>query len=170
MKAKMSRRSFIKTGGAVTAGLVLAPYIRMADGLSWAVTPYPAKVLGAVGKLKVGEPIFTSYPDESSPVIIMKLSGKALEGAGQDKTIGAFSSLCTHKGCPLMYVQKDETLVCPCHQSKFDPAKAGQIVIAQATENLPQIELEVDSKGNILGTGVKRLIFGRLDNLLYKAQ
>lgn len=167
---KISRRSFLKKGGAATAGLLLSPYLKMTDGLAWAITPYPAKKLGNVRTLKAGSPIATSYPDVNSPVTLLRLNESALGGVGPNSTIVAFSSLCTHKGCPVAYVQSDETLVCPCHQSKFDPAKAGQIVIAQATENLPQVELRIDAKGDIIATGVKKLLYGRFENQLYKKQ
>jgi arsenite oxidase small subunit len=48
----------------------------------------------------------------------------------------------------------------------FDAAKGGLIVIGQATDNLPQLELEVDAKGDIYAVGVRGLIYGRQANIL----
>jgi len=169
MMTDISRRNFLLAGGGATAAVLLAPVIKIVDDLAWAIAPYPSQKICNIEQLIMGKAFAASYPDKDSPIMVLNISVEALGGVGPGKSIVAFSSLCTHKGCPLIYLPKDETFVCPCHHSKFDPAKAGQIVIAQATENLPQIELEIDSKGDIYATGVKTLLYGRFQNLSFKA-
>ncbi len=56
-------------------------------------------------------------------------------------------------------------LICPCHWSTFDPAKAGRMVIGQASQGLPQIVLKVEGD-TVLATGVEGLIYGRQTNVL----
>ena len=86
-------------------------------------------------------------------------------GVGPDSSIVAFSSLCTHKGCPVVYRPEHRLLICPCHWSTFDPAKAGGLVIGQASQALARIELRIES-GMAVATGVDGLIYGRHTNLV----
>ena len=95
----------------------------------------------------------------------MRLSGPAPGGVGPNKDIVAYSLLCTHKGCPLNYLADKQMLVCPCHWSSFDPFKAGQLVIGQASEPLPQITLRVEN-GMVKAVGLNGLIYGRHTNIL----
>lgn len=70
-------------------------------------------------------------------------------------------------GCPVAYDASARTFKCPCHFSVFDPEKSGQMVIGQATENLPTIALEYNAKdGSIRAVAVEGLIYGRQANLL----
>ena len=55
-------------------------------------------------------------------------------------------------------------LICPCHWSSFDPAKAGRMVIGQASEPLPQITLRVMGD-KVQAVGVSGLIYGRHTNI-----
>jgi arsenite oxidase small subunit len=63
------------------------------------------------------------------------------------------------------YRPERKLLICPCHWSSFDPAKAGQIVIGQASQSLPQIVLQVRS-GMVQAVGLNGLIYGRHTNIL----
>jgi len=86
-------------------------------------------------------------------------------GIGPNKDIVAYSMLCTHKGCPLNYLADRQMLVCPCHWSSFDPAKGGRLVIGQASQSLPSVQLDV-ADGMVRATGVDGLIYGRHTNIL----
>jgi arsenite oxidase small subunit len=86
---------------------------------------------------------------------------------GPDHDIVAFSTMCTHMGCPVAYDAAARAFKCPCHFSIFDPEKAGQMVTGQATENLPMIVLEYSAKdGTVKAVSVEGLIYGRQSNLL----
>jgi Rieske Fe-S protein len=54
----------------------------------------------------------------------------------------AFSSRCTHKGCPVTSVEGG-TINCPCHGSKFDIAD-GTVKASPAPKPLPAAEIKVD--------------------------
>ncbi|MEU5900684.1 MULTISPECIES: Rieske (2Fe-2S) protein [Streptomyces] len=53
----------------------------------------------------------------------------------------AFSSLCTHKGCPVTSVENG-TVNCPCHGSKFDIAD-GSVRGGPAPKPLPAVAIAV---------------------------
>ena len=86
-------------------------------------------------------------------------------GVGPDSSVVAYSTLCTHKGCPVSYKPEHHLLICPCHWSTFDPAREGGLVIGQASQALARIELRVES-GMAVAVGVDGLIYGRHTNLV----
>jgi ubiquinol-cytochrome c reductase iron-sulfur subunit len=60
----------------------------------------------------------------------------------------AFSKICTHVGCPIaLYEQRTHHLLCPCHQSTFDLADAGNVVFGPAARRMPQLPIAVDEEG-----------------------
>jgi arsenite oxidase small subunit len=88
-------------------------------------------------------------------------------GVGPDADIVAYSSLCTHMGCPVNYDAAERIFKCPCHYSMFDAELSGEMICGQATENLPQIELRYNAKdGSISAVSVNGLIYGRQSNLI----
>jgi arsenite oxidase small subunit len=107
-----------------------------------------------------------TYPDKSSPISLLKIGREVVNGVGPARDIVAFSRYCTHMGGSLTYRFETGAFHCPLHYAMFDASKGGLIVIGQATDNLPQIELEVDSQGDIYAVGIKGLIYGRQANIL----
>lgn len=59
--------------------------------------------------------------------------------AGQFK---AFSSTCTHQGCPVTKIAGG-TIHCPCHHSEFAVAD-GSVKHAPATQPLPAVKITVE--------------------------
>lgn len=160
---KMSRRRFLQ---ASTATALLATtggaYALVAPSL-----PYPRKRVANIRDLKEDQPISFNYPDADSPAVLVKLGKEAFGGVGPQRDIVAFSSLCTHQGCPVTYEKK--RFICRCHYSMFDPAKNGQTYQGHASEWLPQIILRYEPRtGDIYAEGVEGLIWGRARNLLAK--
>ncbi len=169
---KLSRRGFLKAGGggvaagaAVSVGAVVAsPEARAAAG---AILPYEEKVIGQAGKLTVGRPVTFAYPDDASPCTLVKIGRAVPGGVGPEGDIVAYSSLCTHMGCPVVYDSASSTFRCPCHYSTFDAELSGQMVCGQATENLPQIVLRHDeADDSVSAVAVDGLIYGRVSNIL----
>jgi arsenite oxidase small subunit len=117
--------------------------------------------------LKPGEPFDFEYPLEGQRNFVLKLGAPAHGGIGDDGDIVAFSYACTHMGCPLIGLYKDEHKIlgpCGCHYSTFDLTRSGMVVLGQATENLPQITLALDGD-DVYASGVMGLIYGYRDNL-----
>lgn len=52
----------------------------------------------------------------------------------------AVSRKCTHLGCRLNYIEKEDLLICPCHQSRF--TKQGKRVSGPAQRDLPKFPVE----------------------------
>jgi arsenite oxidase small subunit len=168
----ISRRNFLKLGGGVAAGAtslasgnIFAAEAKDETGRT--TLPYPRQLVGKAQGLKPGALVSFTYPDEASPCALIKTGQPVPGGVGPDKDIVAYSTLCTHMGCPVMYDEKARTFKCPCHFSIFDPEMEGQMVDGQATENLPRIVLEYNDKdGTVTAVAVEGLIYGRQANLL----
>jgi len=151
-----SRRGFLKAAGVMVGASVAAPALLASESKNGGANlSYPPKKVASLSALKKSGEIDFNYPDADSPCKAVMI----------DNQVKAYSLLCTHKGCPTMYDASEQTFKCPCHFSKFDAAKDGQMVIGQATAKLPQILVEV--KGDdVFAYGVDGLIFGRISNTL----
>lgn len=172
MSTEISRRSFLKLGtGAVATGTVAAAAPGVAQAAtrdtSRTILPYPKKHIGSASHLAEHRPIAFSYPDAASPCLAVKTGAAVPGGVGPDHDIVAYSTQCTHMGCPVAYDADSKTFKCGCHFSMFDAEKEGQMICGQATEDLPRITLEYDAKtGRITAVGVDGLIYGRQANVL----
>lgn len=170
--AKLSRRTFLKaTGGGVATGAyaVATGGVANADtAVSTAATlPYPRQRIAAIGELQAARPVVFTYPDPGSPCIALRIGAAVPGGVGPARDIVAYSTLCTHQGCPVAFDAATRTLKCPCHYSIFDAELGGQMITGQATENLPKIILEVDAEDDsVHAIGVDGLIYGRQANIL----
>lgn len=161
---KLTRREFVQMTGAGTAALSVAG-IPLASTAAQAQTGYPVADVASLSSLAPGDAVGFNYPDESSPALLLRLTDAAADGVGPDQSIVAYSILCTHKGCPVSYKPEQRMLICPCHWSTFDPARNGSMVIGQASQPLPRIELGVEGD-MVRATGVVGLIYGRHTNIL----
>jgi arsenite oxidase small subunit len=165
---EVGRRQFLRGSGVAAAGAVAtiaaAPESRAA--VPGARVSYPASRLANLAELNEGVPFEVCYPDADAPGVLVKLGRWVPGGVGPDGDVVGFTTLCPHKGYPLLYSAEDRTLNCPGHYSRFDCEKGGLQVWGHATQNLPQYQLKVDEKGDIHAEGVDELIYGRLSNVL----
>lgn len=166
---ELGRRRFL-IGGAMAAAGAAAATVVPSDpakaALPGARVDYPTNRLANIKDLRVNEPLPINYPDIDSPGVLIKLGTAVESGAGPDRDIVAYSTLCPHKGYPLAYAAADRTLNCPGHFSRFDCEKSGQQVWGHATQNLPMFRLTVDGNGDISAVGADELIYGRTRNVL----
>jgi arsenite oxidase small subunit len=164
----IGRRKFLGGAGVAAVGAAAAQlHVNSARAApAPALVQYPSSKLGNVSQLKVNEPFDVAYPDGDAPGVLIKLGKRVPGGAGPDGDVVGFSTVCPHKGYPLSYTQSDRTLNCPGHYSRFDCEAGGQQVWGQATQNLPQYALRIDSSGDIYAEGVDELLYGRLSNVL----
>ena len=160
----LTRRRFIQSTGAAGVGAA-APSVVRTRSAAAETEAYPVQPIVALSELAPGSTVPFTYPDDRSPALLLRMTSESLGGVGPDASIVAFSSLCTHKGCPVSYKSEHRLLICPCHWSTFDPMKAGGLVIGQASQPLPRIELRIDS-GIVSAIGVDGLIYGRHTNLV----
>jgi arsenite oxidase small subunit len=149
---RLSRRHFLKlTGsGAAVGTLSLSPlsHAQQSPQVTPGSTtlPYPRDVVAKLGDLTVNEPLYFTYPYDRSPCVVIRKEREVKGGVGPQKDVVAYSTQCTHMGCPVNYDKQAGAFKCPCHYSIFDPDNAGQMVIGQATEKrqgaFPAIALE----------------------------
>jgi arsenite oxidase small subunit len=162
------RRKFLTGAGVIAVGAAASgatvPEAK-ADPLPARVV-YPSNRLANVRDLRVDEPLRVSYPDNDAPGVLLKLGKRVPTGVGSDGDIVGFSTICPHKGFPLSYNKSDHTLNCPGHYSRFDCDAGGQQIWGQATQNLPQYVLRIDTSGDIYAEGLDELLYGRLSNVL----
>ena len=163
-KARVSRREFVKISISSSLAAGIAPALAASPANDTQREP-PVTNVAQLDALKIDSPIAFAYPDENSPAVLLRLRGAAIGGIGPGDTIVAYSILCTHKGCPVSYRPERKMMICPCHWSSFDPAKAGQMVIGQGSQALPQIKLRLQG-GTIQAIGIEGLIYGRHTNIL----
>jgi ubiquinol-cytochrome c reductase iron-sulfur subunit len=115
---------------------------------------------------------YTAYPEGSeidtigAPLVVVRIpAGElALPVDRRDWAVDgivAYSKVCTHAGCAVaLYrkptfppVQPRPALVCPCHYSTFDPARAGKVLFGPAGRALPQLPLMLDRRGALRAAG-----------------
>jgi arsenite oxidase small subunit len=162
------RRKFLTGAGVAAAGAAAVSVLpcEAAAAPGNARVDYPSNRLANLRDLKADTPFEVSYPDKDAPGVLLKLGKRVPSGSGPDGDVVGFSTICPHKGFPLAYVSSDKTLNCPGHYSRFDCEAGGQQVWGQATQNLPQYVLRIDSNGDIFAEGVDELLYGRLSNVL----
>lgn len=74
-----------------------------------------------------------SYPNSYADGILVNLPGKGLV---------AYSDVCTHLSCAVLYRQSERQFYCPCHEGHFD-AYTGAVLGGPPTRPLPLIQLRV---------------------------
>ena len=131
------------------------------------VQGHPRVRVASLSELEVGVPMDFNYPTENAPASLFRLGRPGAGGIGPDGDIVAFATDCTHMGCPLQGVFREDHSIlrpCPCHFTTFDLTHRGMEVIGQATENLPQIVLDLDGD-EVIAVGTLGILYGFRDNL-----
>jgi ubiquinol-cytochrome c reductase iron-sulfur subunit len=113
----------------------------------------------------VFDQLATVYPEgaigaDDSQVILLRMRPDLLTEQTQVGAVDgwvAYSKICTHAGCSVGLFGIDtrppievRELVCPCHQSVFDPVDAARPIGGPATRPLPQLPLAVDAEGHLV--------------------
>lgn len=172
---KLTRRIFLQSSGGAAAVVGTGAAALLPTGAQ-AATPaggtstnlnYPKSDVGKAGGMPVNQAVSFSYPDDSSPCVAIRMGSAVPGGVGPNRDIVAYSTLCTHMGCPVQYEGAEKIFKCHCHFSMFDAENAGQMVCGQATEDLPRVLLDYDAKTDtVSAVGVDGLIYGRQANIL----
>ena len=62
----------------------------------------------------------------------------------------AYSTTCTHAGCPVQFDPSSMDLICPCHGAVYDPSNGAQVLSGPAPFPLQNIPVQYDpSTGNV---------------------
>jgi len=155
VEEKHTRREFLKFSALGLSAVAAVPSLVAGETQSTmsVYEGYKKNRVGSLTQLKKAGEIDFSYPD-----------GNALcKAVYVNNEVKAYSIICTHKGCPTVYNKEKALFECPCHFTKYDAKKDGQMVIGHATGALPRVLLEI-SGDDIFAIGVDGLIFGRINN------
>lgn len=112
---------FLATGALAVVG-------NLAQPTSGAAIP-----IARVGELAENEWKVFDYPDQYAQGILINLPGKGLV---------AYSDVCTHLSCAVLYSGDGKHLHCPCHNGLFD-ATTGEVLAGPPIRPLPLILLEI---------------------------
>jgi ubiquinol-cytochrome c reductase iron-sulfur subunit len=166
--------------GAVTAALAL-PALSLGPAAGGKLTRSPwkrgtrlvdedgAPLLAAeiaVGTFRTAFPQAAQREPIASPVIVVRIREDDLELPPERRDwapngILAYSKICTHAGCAVSLFRYPSfaakspkpALVCPCHYSTFDVARAAKVVFGPAGRALPQLPLGIDQEGYLVAAG-----------------
>lgn len=149
-----SRRVFLTAGAATLGGAALAQ-TNNAEAAPKTVAP--------LTNVQPGKPVGFNYPGDE-PAYLVDLGREVAGGVGPKRSIVAYSALCQHMGCPVNYDDKTGHLVCPCHASRFDPARNGDAIEGPSTRGLPRIQLRLSGDA-IQAVGIENgVVYGRACN------
>jgi Rieske Fe-S protein len=105
---------------------------------------YPEKMVGLVSTLEQQRWLLFRYPTERDPCIAVRT---------QEGKLVAYSQVCTHLSCAVIYHQVDNKLFCPCHNGSFNILQ-GEPIGGPPTRRLPRILIE--QRGDqLFATGVE---------------
>lgn len=138
----VTRRDYLRLLVTVSGGL-LAGAAAVASGV------FRRHGTESSGERKVADSVGTtesfafSYPGDDDPAIGVRLS---------DGSLVAYSSICTHLACAVLWIKERKRLECPCHEGLFD-VSSGDVLAGPPPRPLPKISLQERSDG-IYAVGV----------------
>ncbi len=105
---------------------------------------YPEKLIGSASQLEQNGSMLFRYPTDQDPCIAVRTpEGQLL----------AYSQVCTHLSCAVVYSKKENALLCPCHKGSFE-VQQGRPTGGPPTRPLPRIVLQ--QRGDqVFATGVE---------------
>ena len=137
---ELTRRSALRGAGVFAvggvAGAVVTASSRDEDADNASANPYgneggsagSGSALAAVDEIPSGGGLVL----DDAKVVLTK---------ADDGTVRAYSSICTHQGCPVSEVA-DGRISCPCHGSQFE-ADTGEVAEGPASRALPAVAVAV---------------------------
>ena len=129
----VTRRDTLRFLVAGSGALWLASVALAIAGVFRSPTDRRMQAIARVGEVPLnGSKVFT-YPNSYAQGILVNLPGKGLV---------AYSDVCTHLSCAVLYQASERRFYCPCHDGLFDAA-SGQVLGGPPTRPLPLIKLLV---------------------------
>jgi Rieske Fe-S protein len=97
-------------------------------------------------------------------LILLRFPPARLSARSQSRAadgVVAYTAICTHSGCEVSdWIEDQETLSCPCHDSLFNPKDEAKVVDGPAPRMLPALPLKlVDGKLVVAGPFTARVGF-----------
>ena len=134
--AEVSRRRFL--------GWLLG--LSVVTSIGMIVTPVvgflvPPKSKGGGGGDKVLAGKTADIPAGSGKVVAMGSRPVIVVNSATGPT--AFSAICTHLGCIVAFDDGNQTIVCPCHDGRFNPG-SGAVISGPPPAPLTPVEVSVE--------------------------
>jgi len=127
---KLNRRSAL--------GLAAASSVTAIFGFTPKATA-ASKNIVKLTKVKVGATYPFKLPN-GAPALLFRTK----------KGVFAYQTICTHQGGVVQFFAPRKLLVCPLHNSSFDPFKAGQVVSGPAITPLPTVKVKLSGAWIVL--------------------
>ncbi len=143
---KISRRSFFQRLIFALAGLMTAAVgIPLVGFIFRPLFKKPPSVWRPVGKIdsfKIGETVAVTFL-QSSPLPWAGVTAKTAAWLRRESTdnFTAFSTSCTHLGCPVRWRSEAQLFMCPCHGGVYD--KDGSVAAGPPPLPLPRYPTRV---------------------------
>lgn len=131
--ALVTRRGYLRILGVLSGGLA-------AGNLAVAAGVFERRTDGAhrellitddVDAMPVGGEVRFTYPTDNDPAVLLRL---------EEELFVAYSTVCTHLACEVLWVRDERDLFCPCHDGHFDPSN-GAPTAGPPQRPLPEIRL-----------------------------
>lgn len=132
---------FLTLGSALLAGASAAIAIA---GRLWKPEKRRRLRIGTVSAVPPGGSMLFRFPTGEDPCILVR---------SPDGKFEAYSQVCTHLSCAVVYRPEDATLACPCHKGVFTCSE-GRPIAGPPTRRLPRIRLETRGD-DLFATGVE---------------
>jgi Rieske Fe-S protein len=133
--APVTRRDYLRILVTISGGLALGA-VAVAAGV------FPRRT-GTAGPVRIaeriepGDSLAFAYPGPEDRAIAMRLPNGVLV---------AYSSVCTHLSCAVLWERDRDELLCPCHDGRFS-AVSGAVLSGPPPRPLPVIQLEERQDG-----------------------
>jgi Rieske Fe-S protein len=134
--AVVTRRDSLRMLATLSGGL-LAGSVAVGAGFFRRTGHGEAPARRVAASLRPGEAAVFTYPTDDDPAIAVRLT---------DGRLVAYSSVCTHLGCAVLWSAERDRFECPCHRGVFD-ARTGSVVAGPPQRALRRIPLEERSDG-----------------------
>ena len=128
--APITRRDYLRMLVTISGGL-FAGTAAVALGLFRRRDEATGREVLVAEAIPPGGSVRFRYPTDADPAIAIRVA------AG---TLVAYSSLCTHLSCTVLWNQEEGRIDCPCHDGEFDPSD-GHVLAGPPPRPLPRIEL-----------------------------
>lgn len=104
--------------------------------------------IASASALAPGQAMLFRYPTEDDPCILVRTRGGVL---------AAYSQVCTHLSCAVVYRASDDHLFCPCHEGVFacgEATRGARPIAGPPQRPLPQIRLAIEGD-DVYAVGVE---------------
>jgi Rieske Fe-S protein len=132
--ALVTRRGYLRILGVLSGGLALGNVAVAAGAFRRRTQGATAEqvIVQDAAAVPVGGSVRFRYPDRDDPAVLLRLD---------EQIWVAYSAVCTHLACEVLWQPADADLYCPCHDGHFDPA-TGRATGGPPVRPLPEIALE----------------------------